>query len=169
MKPCWLVIIIGFSCLFGGFVGYQIADRPTKLKLPPILTRRDSVVTYDTVFIEKPVPEYITQTDEKVDTILLSVIENDTVMIPVSLPIVEKTYSDSTYTAVVSGAEIEGYPKLESIQVYNRCITIEEVETIIERKRWGWHIGVQAGAGYGFYPGKVSPYVGIGISYGFSF
>lgn len=41
-------------------------------------------------------------------------------------------------------------------------------KTITKRqKAKKWHIGVQAGYGYGFKSKQVEPYVGIGVSYTF--
>lgn len=74
----------------------------------------------------------------------------------VIVPIVQKKYSDSTYTAWVSGYE----PQLDSIYVYQRTRVIRERTYKPPNK---WHIGVQAGYGYG--REGFTPYVGIGITY----
>lgn len=80
--------------------------------------------------------------------------QNDSVYI--DIPITQKTYSDSTYTAWVSGYDVT----LDSIRVY-RC---EEVVTITEKqppKRW--HLGLTAG--YGLGTAGLQPYIGIGVTY----
>ncbi len=80
--------------------------------------------------------------------------QNDSVYI--DIPITQKTYSDSTYTAWVSGYDVT----LDSIRVYRR----EEVVTITEKqppKRW--HLGFTAG--YGLGTAGLQPYIGIGVTY----
>lgn len=84
--------------------------------------------------------------------------------VQVELPIEQKRYSDSTYTAYVSGYE----PRLDSIFVYPRreVITVSTVRTEYRHRRFG--VGIQAG--YGIGPKGGQPYIGIGISYNlFSF
>lgn len=166
MKPGWIIVLCIFCFALGGFVGRYTAPSNKTEVVESVKT--DTIVTIDTVTVEKPIPKYITQLDERVDTIINTIVENDTVLIPLSLPLVEKVYEDSTYTATISGVDINGYPRLENIKIYNKNLTISEIHTIIKKKRWGWQIGIQVGAGYGFSPGKVSPYVGIGVGYGFT-
>ena len=81
----------------------------------------------------------------------------------VELPITERTYVDEEYKAVVQGYN----PILKSIEVYPRTAYITTTETIKERKRWGVSLGVQGG--YGITPQGMQPYVGVGISFGYSF
>lgn len=86
--------------------------------------------------------------------------------VQVELPIEQKRYADSTYTAYVSGYE----PRLDSIFVYPRReivkITTERTAYKYRNRRFG--IGIQAG--YGITPKGAKPYIGIGISYNlFSF
>ena len=58
---------------------------------------------------------------------------------------------------------VSGYrAKLDSIEVYSKTRTVF-VRERAKRKRFG--LGVQAG--YGFSGNKVSPYVGVGVSYSF--
>lgn len=79
--------------------------------------------------------------------------------ITVEVPITQKRYSDSTYTAWVSGY----HPMLDSIRVYPRREIITVTNTIPRKtKRWG--LGVNAG--YGFSPARgLQPYIGIGVQY----
>ncbi|MCE9100543.1 hypothetical protein K0G31_22675, partial [Bacteroides fragilis] len=71
------------------------------------------------------------------------------------LPITQKTYKGSLYTAYVSGYRA----KLDSIEVYSKTRTVF-VRERVKRKRFG--LGVQAG--YGIAGNKLGPYVGIGVS-----
>ena len=79
--------------------------------------------------------------------------------VSVELPITQKQYGDSTYTAWVSGY----CPALDSIYVYPRHETVTITNTIRQKpRRWG--LGVSAG--YGYAPGKgMVPWVGVGVSY----
>lgn len=77
----------------------------------------------------------------------------------VEIPITQKRYADSTYTAWVSGYS----PTLDSIHIYPRHEVVTITNTIRQKpKRWGVGLNV----GYGFTPKNgMQPYVGIGMSY----
>lgn len=76
----------------------------------------------------------------------------------VVLPVVQKQYEDSDYTAWVSGID----PNLDSIHITRKTYTyFQPVPVPAEDKRWG--IGVQVGVGV--MGGKIEPYVGLGVSY----
>lgn len=79
--------------------------------------------------------------------------------IQVELPIEQKRYTDSTYTAYISGYK----PRLDSIFIYPR----QEVLTITKRaKPKRWSIGIHAGYGATLKgEPQFSPYIGIGVSY----
>lgn len=161
------VLAIAFF-LLGVVVGGR-QSKKERYKGEKQLTQIDTVVSLDTIYVNKPVVHQVSKLEKVVDTLIYTVVKNDTIEVPVSLPLVQKVYRDSTYSAVVSGVDFDDYPKLENIQLYNKNTVIYETHTIIKRKRWNWNIGVQIGAGYGFQSEKISPYIGIGIGYGFSF
>lgn len=82
----------------------------------------------------------------------------------ITAEVVQKVYSDSNYTAYVSGVMVGEYPRLDSIEVYQRTIVkeidrIKEVE--IKPKRFSW--GLQAGVGYGLISNKPDLFVGVGV------
>lgn len=84
--------------------------------------------------------------------------------VSVKIPITQKRYADSTYTAWVSGY----HPTLDSIFVYPRHEVMTITNTIRQKpKRWGVGLNV----GYGITPKHgMQPYIGIGIQYNlFSF
>ena len=116
---------------------------------------------YDTIPYYQPVPKDSTVLRYK--TITVPHIEHliDTTNVEVydtiQIPITQKEYEDSTYHAWVSGYE----PNLDSIYVFPKTITITRNNTQIVSKRWG--VGLQLGVGYN--GSKVSPFVGIGVSY----
>ena len=78
----------------------------------------------------------------------------DTVRI--RLPVTQRRYEDSTYTAWVSGYDVQ----LDSIYVYPKH---EYVTRKIKQPPKKWHIGVTAG--YGFGKQGMQPYIGIGLTY----
>ena len=78
------------------------------------------------------------------------------------LEITQKVYSDSTYTAYVSGYE----PRLDSIFVRQKVITntIHETRTIKEKKFRRWNVGLIGGYGYGFKSQTFEPFIGVGVT-----
>lgn len=141
------------------------------------------VTIYDTIKIVKPKPKdsvvvrYITErlpvadvkednfpikdtTNHFKDTSEMVTDSNPLDSIAVEIPITQKVYEDSTYTAYVSGYK----PSLDSIMVYPQ----KEVQTITnkvdDKSRWSLSVSV----GYGLTLTKqptFAPYIGIGISY----
>lgn len=81
---------------------------------------------------------------------------NDTVW--ATVPRTQKRYEDSTYTAWVSGYE----PRLDSIEVYRRTVTIEKIETV--SKRNGFNVGLTGGIGYGVFTRKPDLWLGVGCT-----
>ena len=134
-----------------------IVFRPARVERVPGEVVRDTIITnrIDTIRDTVPVPVY----ESVVDSFPFVVpVPSDTVRDTVYLPITQKIYKDSLYTAYVSGYRA----KLDSIEVYSKTRTVF-VRERAKRKRFG--LGVQAG--YGFSGNKVSPYVGVGVSYSF--
>lgn len=154
MKKLPAIIAIVLSLTLG-FIG----GRYGSVKHPPLVSdtivHRDTVV--DTVEYRQPVP---------IDSIVLRYVPiklpvADTVRadsVYVEVPIQQKEYKDSTYRAWVSGFNA----KLDSIQIYQRTITVTQ-HIRAPYRRWG--LGLQVGAGYSGTDKKISPYIGIGISY----
>lgn len=81
---------------------------------------------------------------------------NDTVW--ATVPRTQKRYEDSTYTAWVSGYE----PRLDSIEVYRRTVTIVKRETV--SKRNGFNVGLTGGIGYGVFTRKPDLWLGVGCT-----
>jgi hypothetical protein len=77
--------------------------------------------------------------------------------IEVPIPIVQKRYEDSLYTAWVSGFE----PKLDSIRLYTPEIQTTVTKTVYEPTPL-LTLGVQVGGGYGLIHRQPDIYVGIG-------
>lgn len=76
------------------------------------------------------------------------------------IPITQKVYSDSLYTAYVSGYQ----QTLDSIKV--RTFTVHETVTMTKQvptfRRW--NVGLIAGYGYGFKNKQLEPFIGVGIT-----
>ena len=77
--------------------------------------------------------------------------------IDVPIPIMQKRYEDSLYTAWVSGFE----PKLDSIRLYTPEIQTTVTKTVYEPTPL-LTLGVQVGGGYGLIHRQPDIYVGIG-------
>ena len=77
--------------------------------------------------------------------------------IDVPIPIVQKRYEDSLYTAWVSGFE----PKLDSLRLHIPEVTNTITKTVYEPTPL-LTLGVQVGGGYGLINRKPDIYVGIG-------
>ena len=98
-----------------------------------------------TVYIKVAVPQPQTQHD----TI------HDSIEVPV--PIVQKRYDDSLYTAWVSGFD----PALDSIDLRLPTITETMTKTVVKPSPL-ITFGIQAGAGYGVFNRKPDVYIGVG-------
>lgn len=83
--------------------------------------------------------------------------------VEVEIPITQKEYGDSTYHAWVSGY----MANLDSIRVYTRKEYRTETVRLRERRRWGFTIGPTVGAGWNGQ--KIAPYIGLGVTWGYSF
>lgn len=125
------------------------------------------VTIIDTISYLQPIPvdsvvvRYQTaRLPMKRDTVLIGYADS----VDVEVPITQKRYADSTYTAWVSGYN----PSLDSICIYRRYEIVTITNTIRpKQKRWGISLNV----GYGITPRHgMQPYVGVGLSYNlFSF
>lgn len=93
---------------------------------------------------------------EVADTVAYTAMKGNCDSLLVSIPLEQKEYRDSDYTAYVSGFNA----RLDSIEVRSRVTTITKTET-----RWRrWNIGITAGYGYGFLSHKVEPFIGVGLT-----
>ena len=102
----------------------------------------DSHKTGKVVYIRVPVPEYLPG-----DTI------HDSIEVPI--PIIQKRYEDSLYTAWVSGYR----PNLDSIRLYLPEVQTTVTKTIVTPAPL-ITFGIQAGGGYGIINRKPDIYVG---------
>lgn len=122
------------------------------------VVRMDTVVVVRTDTVRMPEPVEVVKVKEVVRTLpvycepLDSTREEEVIV-----PIAQKVYSDSSYTAYVSGYEAQ----LDSIILNTRSEVVRITERE-EQKRWSVGVGVGAGIGK---DGVVGPMLGITISY----
>lgn len=105
----------------------------------------ETIMTSRVVYVKVAVP----QPQTRPDTI------HDSIDVP--LPIMQKRYDDSLYTAWVSGFE----PNLDSIRLYTPEITTTITKTIVKPSPL-FSVGIQTGAGYGIINRQPDFYIGIG-------
>lgn len=154
-KWIWILVIAAVAAL-----GYWYAANRLHCKDAP-------AVKADTVYVPHVVREPAAVESVYVDRIRVRfyplnkvvhdtdfVVRVDTITKETIIPISQKVYKDSSYTAWVSGYR----PRLDSIRVMNSVVTRDVVRPA---KRWG--VGIQGGVGVT--PKGVQPYIGIGINY----
>ena len=127
--------------------GYKVSDTV-------VVTIVDTMRIVCPVVRDSLVVRYITEhLPVKMDSVQIGCTDS----VDVEIPITQKRYADSAYTAWVSGYR----PSLDSIHIYPR----HEVRTItntIRQKSKRWSVGLNAG--YGITPKGFQPYVGIGVN-----
>lgn len=166
----WAVVLNTLAlCLISFCFGWSVRGCDNERMMRDTITDTTTIVVYDTVTCRQPIAvdsvvlRYETIKVRKVVTDTITTHLADTMVVAdsvaVEIPITQRTYKDSTYTAWVSGYE----PCLDSIQVYPKTEykTINTTIKVQDTKRWG--IGVQGGVGYG--KGGFTPYIGVGVQY----
>ena len=123
----------------------------------------DTVTVRDTVVIDRPVPVRVMKRDTMLVAVRDTIVRHDTTYI--SLPRETKTYGDERYTAVVSGYR----PSLDRLEIYIEDKVVTKVaipqSAAPAPKRWGLGVQVGAGATLQGQTVRISPYIGVGISY----
>ena len=151
-------LVLGFILGRGKKVEVQVKER-TKTKV---------VTKYDTIraAVPKPVHDTIVKWQEarvpREHFRDLTKMTKDSDSIDVTLPITQRTYKDSNYTAWVSGYK----PSLDSIHTYNKMVyTTRTIERTVTKPPNRWGIGINAGYGYGINSKLFEPYIGVGVTY----
>ena len=129
---------------------------------PSVVIERDTVWKDTTIY--KPVPA---ETVDIGKTVYLRIpypvpSGRDTIhdSIDVPIPIIQKRYDDSLYTAWVSGFE----PNLDSINLRLPTITETITKTIVKPSP-RLSFGIQGGAGVGVFSRQPDIYVGVGFQW----
>lgn len=128
------------------------------------VVKTDTLIEVDTLRVARPVPIRVTVVRR--DTVWLSDDQDSIESVTdsagdgkngVVIPIERKTYEGKEYKA-----EVEGYqPKLISIEVYPRTVTITQQVTHVRVPRWA----LTAGLGSGYGSGGINGYVGVSFGY----
>ena len=155
MKNILWVLLCVLALLLGYSWGHHASPAISATQTQVVDTVYDTIPYYHPVPKDSTVLRYKTITVPRIEhvTDTTSVEVYDTIQIPIT----QKEYKDSTYHAWVSGYE----PNLDSIYVFPKTVTITKNNVQVINKRWG--IGFQLGVGYN--GTKVTPFVGIGVSY----
>ena len=156
MRGCWWVVLALIVLSF--ITNIVLLSRPQ----PQPEVRTDTIWKDTTIY--KPVPVDSHKTGEIVyirvpypvpapgDTI------HDSIDVPI--PIEQKRYEDTLYTAWVSGYR----PALDSILIHQREITTTITKTIVKPAP-RLSVGIQTGAGVGLLQHRPDIYLGVGLSY----
>lgn len=163
MERVYRVVAFTLAFLAFSYIGYR-TGRNYADSLPAYDTVR--VTVYDTVIFRKPVAvdSVVVRhvyaklpASVKKDTVLRHEDKRDSA--DVEVPITQKVYRDTAYTAWVSGF----MPSLDSVAIRQRT---ENVTVTVPAKRRRWGVGIQAGYGVTAERNpRVAPYIGIGITY----
>lgn len=161
-----IIAIVGILALTGlGFLlGYNSRKAPREVK-----TERRVVTVYDTCLYHMPVARdsvVVRYERVRLPSIASASTPQDTaisVTAEVEVPITQKEYADTTYRAWVSGY----MASLDSIEVYDKTVTVTETITFTRTKRWAFTVGPTVGAGWDGH--RISPFIGVGLTWGFSF
>ena len=160
MRGCWWALVALIALSFVANIWFLSRPEPE----PSVVIERDTVwrdsiirepvpaETIDigkTVYIKVPVPKYLPG-----DTV------HDSIEVPI--PIMQKRYDDSLYTAWVSGYE----PNLDSINLRLPTITETVTKTIVKPSP-RLSVGIQAGAGVGVFSRQPDIYLGVGAQWRF--
>lgn len=126
-------------------------------------------VVTDTIFkvikVDRPIVRE--STIVKYEVVQLPIVAKDTICdtiedsVFVQMPIEQKVYSDSNYTAWVSGYR----PRLDSISITHQEVSFHKLVNNSSKGSKRLYLGIQVG--YGITPRGLQPYLGIGVSYRF--
>lgn len=164
MKNTGIPILIFFCvlilCLLATFKRQEEERRATVIRDTVRVTIVDTVRIVYPVVRDSLVVRYVTERlPVKRDSVQIGCTDS----VDVEIPITQKRYADSTYTAWVSGYR----PSLDSIHIYPRHEVVTITNTIRQKPK-RWNVGLNVG--YGLTPKGLQPYVGVGVSYNlFSF
>lgn len=154
-----IFLILSIICNIGMFCKLK---QPTEVK-----NDTEYVEKWDTIHDSFPVLDVRYEKIVKYIPIPDSILVPDTNTNEPVLPVIQRKYSDdSTYTAYVSGAMIDSFPRLDSIDVYQKTV-YQTITNTIYKKRSRWSFGIQGGYGIGILSGKIEPYIGFGGTYSF--
>ena len=162
-REYWYGLMLAFIVLIGVMTyDFYVTHKLIKQTRTEILEIRDTIekISYDTIFVDRPIAYKVKKI--KHDTVRITDIKHDSV--DVILPVIQKEYRDSAYSAWVSGYQDVN---LDSIQVYQKNIftEINNTKYVTKYKNRPFSLGIQVGYGFDFMNRQYSPYVGVGLQY----
>lgn len=157
-----VLLIIAFA------LGFYLGKGGKGEERVKVRTKTKVVTKYDTIKAAAPEPVHDTIVKWQEARVPKEHLRDLTKMtkgsdsVDVTLPITQRTYRDSNYTAWVSGYK----PSLDSIHTYNKMVyTTRTIERTITKPPQKWGIGISAGYGYGINSKQFEPYIGVGVTY----
>lgn len=163
-KNILILVLLLFALVLGFILGRgKKGEERVKERI-----RTEVVTMYDTIRAAAPEPIHDTIVKWQAARVPIHHFREVTKMtkgsdsVDVTLPITQRTYRDSNYTAWVSGYR----PRLDSIHTYNKMVyTTRTIERTITKPPRKWGIGINAGYGYGINSKLFEPYIGVGVTY----
>lgn len=151
-KAFWIIAAV--LCVSIALNVWQCSSQPE----PSVVVERDTVWKDTTIYQPQPA-ETVDIGKTVYIRIPYNIIETDTIhdSIEVPVPIYQKRYDDSLYTAWVSGFR----PNLDSIRLYQPTITETVTKTIVKPAPL-ITFGIQAGGGIGIFSRQPDVYIGFG-------
>ena len=146
-------ILILLAFFAGGFlVGKRAFPCPPIERVDTLVVFKDSIV-YE--------PKEVVKWRVRTDTVTLASVDTlyKTDSVRVEVPIVQKVYKDSLYTAYVSGYN----PNLDSLKITNKYVYLTKY---VKEKERHFGLGVSAGPTI-LYNGKV--HAGLGVTAGVTY
>ena len=162
-REYWYGLMLAFIVLIGVMTyDFYLTHKLIKQTRTEIIEVRDTIekISFDTIFVDRPIAYKVKEI--KHDTVRITDVKHDSV--DVILPVIQKEYRDSTYSAWVSGYQDVN---LDSIQVYQKNIftEINNTKYVTKYKNRPFSLGLQVGYGFDFMNRQCSPYVGVGLQY----
>lgn len=162
-REYWFILMFAFILLAGCMTyDFYLTHKLIKQTKTEILEVKDTIekISYDTIFVDRPIAYKVKEI--KHDTVRITDVKHDSV--DVILPVIQKEYRDSTYSAWVSGYQDVN---LDSIEIYQKNIFTEinntKYVTKYKNRPFGFSIGL--GVTYSPVSNKIEPGVFLGITY----
>ena len=162
-REYWFSLMFAFIILTGLMTyDFYLTHKLIKQTKTEILEVKDTIekISYDTIFVDRPIAYKVKEI--KHDTVRITDVKHDSV--DVILPVIQKEYRDSTYSAWVSGYQDVN---LDSIEIYQKNIFTEinntKYVTKYKNRPFGFSIGL--GVTYSPVSNKIEPGVFLGITY----
>ena len=162
-REYWYGLMFAFIVLIGVMTyDFHVTHKLIKQTRTEIIEVRDTIekISFDTIFVDRPIAYKVKEI--KHDTVRITDVKHDSV--DVILPVIQKEYRDSTYSAWVSGYQDVN---LDSIEIYQKNIftEINNTKYVTKYKNRPFSLGLQVGYGFDFMNRQCSTYVGVGLQY----